>query len=79
MTKAERALAIERVGYTVWRGGMLMDAAIWFVSGLYKVKWSEAERMVHDAMAKAMTDELDKVIAKIGETHEHEADEHHHG
>lgn len=70
MTKAEKALAIERVGSMVWGGAMLMDAAIWFVSGLYKVDWSEARDMIHDAMAQAMTEEVDRNLVKIGEKHD---------
>lgn len=70
MTKAEKALAIERVGYMVWRGGMDMTAAVWFVAGLYKVDWPVAEDMIHDAMVNAMADEIDKVTAKMGQKYD---------
>ncbi|MEV0692164.1 hypothetical protein [Streptomyces sp. NPDC050388] len=67
MTKAEKALAIERVGSMVWHGGMDLSAAIWFVGGLFKVEWHVARDMVHDAMAAVMTEEVDKGLTKIGD------------
>ncbi|MFE9974088.1 hypothetical protein ACFYRD_25845 [Streptomyces hirsutus] len=71
MTKAEKALAIERVGSMVWHGAMDMTAAAWFVAGLYKVDHSEAEDMIHDAMAEVMVGELDKMAVKMGEKYDH--------
>jgi hypothetical protein len=69
VTKAEKALAIERVGAMVWGGAMDRSAANWFVCGLYKVDWSEAESMIRDAMAQAMVEEVDRNLAKIGDKH----------
>lgn len=71
MTKAEKALAIGRVGSMVWRGAMDMTAAVWFVAGLYKVEWPEAEDMIQDAMVNAMSDELDKIAVKMGDKRDH--------
>jgi hypothetical protein len=66
VTKAEKALAIERVGSMVWHGAMDMTAAVWFVAGLYKVDWPEAREMIHDAMVIAMTEHIDKALEKAG-------------
>ncbi|MDT0611986.1 hypothetical protein [Streptomyces lancefieldiae] len=71
MTKAEKELAIERVGSMVWRGAMDMTAAVWFVAGLYKVDWPEAEDMIHDAMVNSMAEEIDKVTARMGDKRDH--------
>ncbi|MFE0976899.1 hypothetical protein [Streptomyces rochei] len=66
MTKAEKAFALQSVGEMVWHGGMHLDAAIWFVGGLFKVEWHVARDMVHDSMAAAMTEEVDKGLTRIG-------------
>lgn len=69
MTKAEKALTIERVGAMVWGGAMEMKPAVWFVAGLYDVELPEAEDMIHDAMAKWMLYELEMNLKQIGEKH----------
>lgn len=68
MTKADRALAIERVGSMAWGGVMTVQAAVWFVAGLLQVDYPEPENLVADAMVAAMASEVDTNLIRIGET-----------
>ncbi|MFG3657023.1 hypothetical protein [Streptomyces sp. NPDC047706] len=66
MTKAERVLTIESIGSMVWHGAMDINAATWFVAGLFKVDWFVARDMVHDAMVDAMTENVEVALERTG-------------